>query len=127
MKKKLTLVLAVMAMMFLVAPCPAPAMALSWDDDPLCKKLTDPAERELAGCNNTGDIFDKVPGAVTAVFSVAGIVAAGVIIFGGVRYSISQGDPGKVKKAKDTIMYAVVGLMVTLLAFTIVIFVLGGI
>ena len=113
-------------MIGLCALCPVPVMAATWDGDEACKYGTDD-QKELAGCND-GDqtVFDKIPGAVTAVFSVAGIIAVGVIIFGGVRYSVSQGDPGKVKRAKDTIMYAVIGLIVTLSAFAITTFVVGN-
>ena len=39
----------------------------------------------------------------------------------------SAGDPGKTKKAKDTILYAVIGLIICVLAFAIVNFVIGGI
>jgi len=108
-----------------------PVSVMAWED-PICSQLDPIADADAyiaAGCGGGGGqtVFDKVPGAVMAVFSIAGIIAAGVIIFGGVRYSISQGDPGKVKKAKDTIMYAIIGLIVTLLAFAITAFVLGGI
>ena len=39
----------------------------------------------------------------------------------------SSGDAGKVKKAKDTILYGVIGLIVVALAFAIVNFVIGGV
>ena len=39
----------------------------------------------------------------------------------------SAGDPGKVKKAKDTILYGVIGLVVCVLAFAIVNFVIANI
>ena len=50
-----------------------------------------------------------------------------MIIIGGINYALSQGDPGKVKKAKDTILYGIIGLVVALLAFAIVQFVLSAI
>jgi len=106
--------------------CPADVVA--WKD-PSCEYIDEGSEAwKAAGCSADSEetLLSKFPGAVLAVFWVAGIIAVGVIIFGGVRYSISQGDPGKVKKAKDTIMYAVIGLVVTLLAFAIVAFVVGN-
>lgn len=124
--KKITMVLLAL-IIGSVALSPAPVAA--WRD-PICDDpLATPDQLELANCNLTEDdtVLAKVPGVVTAVFSIVGLVAVGVIIFGGVRYSVSQGDPGKVKRAKDTIMYAVIGLIVTLSAFAIVAFVLGGI
>jgi multisubunit Na+/H+ antiporter MnhB subunit len=49
-----------------------------------------------------------------------------VIILGGVQYTTSSGDPAKVKKAKDTILYGIIGLVVALLAYAIVNFVLSS-
>ena len=49
-----------------------------------------------------------------------------MIVIGGVSYATSQGDPGKVKKGKDTIMYGIIGMIIALLAFAIVNFVFKG-
>ena len=59
----------------------------------------------------------------TLIFAI-GIVAVIMIIMGGINYATSQGDPSKVKKGKDTILYGIIGLVVSLLAFAIVNFVL---
>lgn len=53
------------------------------------------------------------------VYFVAGIVCVIMIIIGGVRYVTSQGDSGGVQSAKNTVLYAVVGLVVILLAAAI--------
>ena len=63
---------------------------------------------------------------LTVVFTVIGMVAVVMIILGGVNYATSQGDPAKATKAKNTIMYAVIGLVITLLAIAIVNFVLSS-
>lgn len=60
----------------------------------------------------------------TALF-VLGMVAVLMIIIGGIRYATSAGNPSQTKSAKDTILYAVVGLVVAILAYTIVNFVLN--
>ena len=60
-----------------------------------------------------------------AAFMLAGIVAVVFIIIGGISYSISAGDSGKISKEKDTILYAVIGLIVVLVSFIIVQFVIG--
>ena len=52
------------------------------------------------------------------------MLAVIMIILGGVNYATSQGDPNKVNKAKSTIMYGIIGLVICLLAFAIVNFVL---
>ena len=75
--------------------------------------------------NNT-DLEANVKNIINAVIGVIGIIAVVVIILGGVTYATSQGDPAKVKKGKDTILYGVIGLVVALLAFAIVNFVLAA-
>ena len=64
---------------------------------------------------------------INLALAVLGIVAVIIIIVGGVTYTTSQGDPAKITKAKNTIMYGVIGLVVALLAFAIVNFVLSNI
>ncbi len=60
------------------------------------------------------------------IFSVVvGIAAVFMIILGGFRYITSSGDSGKTKTAKDTILFALVGLVVVALAQVIVKFVLA--
>ena len=48
-----------------------------------------------------------------------GLVAVIFIVMGGVQYMTSSGDATKLKKAKDTILYACIGLVVAALAFAI--------
>ena len=57
------------------------------------------------------------------VFFMAAILAVIFIIVGGFQYTLSGGDAPGIKKAKETITYAIVGLIVTLLAFGIINFV----
>lgn len=74
-----------------------------------------------------GNLDQTIIGIINAVIGVLGLVAVIVIIIGGVQYMTSQGDPGKVKKAKDTILYGIIGLVVCVLAFAIVNFVIANI
>lgn len=53
----------------------------------------------------------------------AGTVAVLVIIGAGLMYVTSTGDPGRIKTAKNAIIYAVVGLIAVMLAFVITAFV----
>jgi hypothetical protein len=62
---------------------------------------------------------------INLLLTALGIIAVIMIVIGGVRYSTSQGDSGGLKSAKDTIVYAVVGLVVAMLSFAIVNFVVG--
>ena len=58
------------------------------------------------------------------VYVVAGIVAVVVIIIGGIRYTTSNGDSNGIQSAKNTIMYAVIGLVVVIIAAAITNFVI---
>ena len=49
-----------------------------------------------------------------------------MIIIGGFRYIISSGDSGQITSAKNTILYAIVGLVIVLFAQLIVRFVIGS-
>ena len=57
------------------------------------------------------------------VIGVAGLVAVIFVVYGGISYVTSSGDPGKLKKAKDTILYALIGLAIVGLAEVITAFV----
>ena len=84
----------------------------------------------LADCNvpeKNDTLIPTVMGIIKVVLGVLGFVAAVMIIFGGVQYVTSAGDAAKVAKAKNTIIFAVVGLVISLLAFAIVNFVLTDI
>lgn len=68
----------------------------------------------------------SVDGVLNTVYLWAGIVAVLVIIIGGIRYTTSNGDPAQVKAAKNTILYAIVGLVVIIMAAAITQFVVQG-
>ncbi|MBR3236674.1 hypothetical protein IKF92_03295 [Candidatus Saccharibacteria bacterium] len=81
-----------------------------------------PAEvKEAAGCNGNSN---ALPGVITAILNsiiaVSGLVAVVFIIVGGVNYMTSNGDAAKIEKAKKTILYACIGLVVCVLAFAVV-------
>lgn len=75
----------------------------------------------------SGNLKDTIIGIINAVIGVLGVVAVVVIIIGGIGYMTSSGDAGKVKKAKDTILYGVIGLVIVVLAFAIVNFVISNV
>ena len=73
-----------------------------------------------------GDLTSSIRTVFTFIFSVLGIVAVVVIVLGGFYFLTSTGDPAKIKKGKDTILWGIVGLVVCLFAFAIVNFILGA-
>lgn len=86
-------------------------------------------EAKTSGCAapSTGetDAQGIITGAVNIISLVVGIVAVIMIIVGGFKYITSSGDSGKVGSAKNTILYAIIGLVVVALAQVIVKFVLS--
>lgn len=77
-----------------------------------------------AGSN---DLMKTINTIISVVLGVLGILAVAYIIYGGFMFTTAAGDPAKTKKARETIMYGVIGLVVALLAFAIVNFVLTSV
>jgi hypothetical protein len=73
-------------------------------------------------CTTTG--ANSLPGRVGSIidifFIVAGAIGVLIMIIGGIRYITSTGDSKRIQAAKDTILYAVLGLIVVILARAIV-------
>lgn len=63
--------------------------------------------------------------AIDLISVLVGVAAVIMIMIGGFKYVTSQGDSGNVQSAKNTILYAVIGLVVVALAQIIVVFVLN--
>jgi len=63
--------------------------------------------------------------ALNLTYFIAGVIAVIVIILAGLSYVTSGNDPSAVSKAKNAILYAVIGLVVILSAFVITQFVIG--
>ena len=62
----------------------------------------------------------------TVLYAV-GIISVIMLIYGGLRYVLSGGDSKKVTDAKNTILYAIIGLIISILAFAIVNFVINAV
>ncbi len=91
-----------------------------------------------AGCTAGRVCLDSLPhtsttstSTIQTVIQIAIAILAAVtlliITIAGFQYVLSQGDPQKVAKAKNTIIYAVIGLVVAILAQVIVTFVVNGV
>lgn len=76
---------------------------------------------ELVGINGVLNQFTNI------ALYVIGFISVVMLIWGGLRYVISGGDSKKITDAKNTILYALIGLVVALLAYAIVNFVLNAI
>ena len=73
------------------------------------------------GINRPNDLVKNV---VNGILYFVGILSVVMLIWGGILYTTSSGDSSKVTTAKNTIMYAVIGLVIAIFAYAIVNFVL---
>ena len=87
----------------------------------------DSAQKYMDADKKNTNLINSINTVINVAIGLIGFVAVVVIIYGGFQYTTSAGDAAKVKKAKDTIMYGVIGLVVALLAFAIVNFILSDI
>lgn len=71
------------------------------------------------------EIWMVVANSIVILIRISGLLAVIFIIYGGFRYITSQGEPDSLQVAKNIITYAIVGLVVAILASTIVGFVAG--
>lgn len=76
---------------------------------------------------DTGTALPKlIQDVVNVLLYVIGAVAVIMIVIGGIRYTTSNGDSSQITSAKNTILYAVVGLVIAMLAYAIVNFVVNA-
>lgn len=115
--KKLTAVILAFATMFLIFS----PVALASND--ACNLMVN---KSVVCEKNNSDLKSVAKNVINVLFWVVGVAAVIVIIYSGLQYILSTGDSGKVQKAKNTIVYAVVGLIVAILSYAIVGFVIDS-
>ena len=71
-----------------------------------------------------GDVFKNV---VNILLFIIGAVSVIMLIYGGIRYTTSGGNTNSVTAAKNTVIYSIVGLVISILAYAIVNFVVTNI
>lgn len=73
--------------------------------------------KDAAGDLEMNDVIKTI---ITTMLFIVGILAVIMIIYGGIRYVTAHGDKTQVASAKDTVVYAVVGLVVAIVAYALV-------
>ncbi len=87
--------------------------------DPLGNICADNPDSEV--CQSKGDDANKlIKDLINVLLFIVGALSVIMIIVGGILYVISAGDAGKVARAKNTLMYSIVGLVVAFIGFAIV-------
>lgn len=102
-----------------VATVAGSASALTLQDGAAAAQC-DGCPSELFG--DTG-VFRQV---TNVILYIVGIIAVIMLIIGGIKYVVSGGDAKKVTDAKNTVLYAIIGLVICFLAFAIVNFVIAA-
>lgn len=126
------LLVAFAALFALATPVAIPAVVYAGDDlvtGGLCGGV-EVSPDQTGNCQQSasgaGDRVSQLLRTVINIFSwIVGVIAVIMIIVGGLKYITSGGDSGNVSSAKNTILYALVGLVIVALAQFIVRFVLG--
>lgn len=115
----------IVAMAFIVLPAaPAHAQLFEGSVDEACKGA---ALSDFGGCDEaeaTNQVNTAVEQGINLFSIVIGLVGVIMIIIAGVKYITSSGDPNSINSAKNTLLYAIIGLVVAALAQVVVRFVL---
>ncbi|NCU30606.1 hypothetical protein EOL73_02280 [Candidatus Saccharibacteria bacterium] len=80
---------------------------------------------KIGGASNGVELTDAITKIIQVILFIVGVLAVVMIIYGGTQYLLSAGDTAKIEKAKNTLIYSIVGLVVAILAYAIVAFVVG--
>jgi hypothetical protein len=128
MKKITTVILSAVAMfgLALVPLLPSPTYAATGGAAKEAERAVCEAEGytydDTTGCDRSGEleINDVIHNVINVMLFIIGILSVIMIIFGGIKYTTSAGDKSKADSAKSTIIYAVVGLVVAIVAFALV-------
>lgn len=81
------------------------------------------------GVERTGpagtDVNEAIEAAINILSVVVGVIAVIMVIIGGLKYVTSNGDSSSISSAKNTIIYALIGIVIVAIAQAIVRFVLN--
>lgn len=106
-----------------VYPCDTPQNPTPCPGDSTSLNPPTPYKVDVSPLPHSQATAGTISKTLAIVFSVTGALSVLMVVIGGFRYVISQGDPQATSKAKSTIIYAIVGLLVSLAAVSIVTFV----
>lgn len=83
-----------------------------------------PDEIDIPGNDLDGS---EVPAILGIVFPIIGLITLIIMVLAGFKYVRSHGNPGETAKAKNTIIFALVGLVITMISYSIVAFVVQAV
>ena len=126
MKKTLLIIASILSLAFTSVPfLSLNSYATQATPPPSAKQQVQQGINDAGGTTNTTSANTLIKNIVNTMLFLVGVLSVIMIIYGGIQYVISVGDSGKVAKAKTTIIYAIVGLIVAILSYAIVNFVIS--
>jgi len=75
--------------------------------------------------NKLTDVWLILAAIIEIMLRVAALAAVILVIYGGVQYIVSQGEPDRIGKAKGTVLSALIGLVIAVTAAAVVAFIAG--
>ncbi len=123
------ILIALAGITLLLTPAMVPAMASAQDiSGNLCQGTNLSISGGTGSCSADTGSFQPILTKIVNIFSaIVGVVAVIMIIVGGLKYITSGGDSSKVSGARNSIVFALVGLIIVALAQVIVHFVLTNV
>ena len=76
--------------------------------------------QQATNAGNGQDFTTTVQTVINMLLFIIGLVAVIVIIYSGIKFVLSSGDSNAIKSARDTMLYAVIGLVVAIMAYAVV-------
>ncbi len=104
--------------------CTNPPSAGGQQGLPVCTAQGAVNQAGGAGSPNLSTFIQNI---INILLFVIGIIGVIVIVIAGIQYATSGGNADQARKAKDAIIYAIVGIIVAVMAYAIVGFVIGNI
>lgn len=125
-KVKSVIISSLMMLGLVAAPVAFSSVTYAANKDQACQGVS-----SIGGGNAcSGQAGNQLSGFIKDIINILlfliGAIAVIMIIIGGLRYVTSGGDQGAITGAKNTILYAVIGLIIAIMAYAIVNFVLGA-
>lgn len=128
MIKKITIIASIVSLLAIAFPL-APAVVQAQNPaQRACDGVGgtwDPGEGTCSSGGQDSDIGSIFKTIANVLLLIIGSVAVIMLIIGGIRYVVSAGDSNALQGAKNTILYAIIGIVVAFMAFAAVNFVIG--
>lgn len=133
MKKFIIFTFGLALLVTAVVPVFTPQPAVAASAQALCegsggtwKADTKAANGGICSSSDGRTVLGTIQQVTDVLVFITGAIAVLMIVVGGLRYTTSAGDQAAMTGAKNTIMYALIGLVVAVMAYAIVHFVLGA-